>query len=60
MRTAPAIILLVVGAALCGGMLELLGADAGRRTLEFEEILATLGGWLLNTFMALARIMKKR
>lgn len=59
MRAAPAIALLVVGTALCGGVLELLVPEGNRHTMGFEEVLATLGAWLLNRFMALAQIMRK-
>lgn len=60
MRAAPAIALLVVGAALCGGVLELLAPEINRQTMAFDDALATLGAWFLSGFMALARIMKKR
>jgi len=60
MRAAPAIALLVVGAAICGGVLELVVPDGNARTMGFEEVLATLGAWLSSKFLALARIMKKR
>lgn len=59
MRTAPAIALLVVGAALCGGALELLVPESNRPTMGFGEVLTTLGAWLSSSFLALARIMKK-
>ncbi|HMB38266.1 MAG TPA: hypothetical protein VKO85_04230 [Wenzhouxiangellaceae bacterium] len=59
MRTVPTIALLVVGAALCGGALEFLIPEGDRQTMGFDETLAALGAWLLNRFMALARIMKK-
>jgi len=57
MRAAPAIVLLVVGAALCGGALEFLVPESDRPTLRFDEALAILGAWLLNRFLALARII---
>lgn len=60
MRAAPAIVLLVVGAALCGGALEFLVPESKQPTMGFDEALATLGAWLLNRFIALARIMKER
>ena len=60
MRTAPAILLLIVGAALCGGALELLTPESTRQTMAFDEALATLGAWLLSRFMTIARMMKKR
>lgn len=60
MRAAPAIALLIVGAAFCGGALEVLAPEGTRETMQFEEVLATLGAWLLNGFVALARIMKRR
>lgn len=59
MRAAPAIALLIVGAAFCGGVLELLVPEGTQDTMQFEEMLATLGAWLLNGFVALARIMKR-
>lgn len=60
MRAAPAIAIVIVGAALCGGALEFLVPTDERQTMAFDEVLATLGAWLLDRFMALARIMKKR
>jgi len=60
MRAVPAIALLVAGTALCGGALELLVPEGNRHTMGFNEVIATLGAWLMNRFMALAQIMKKR
>ncbi|MBL38244.1 MAG: hypothetical protein CMP07_07525 [Xanthomonadales bacterium] len=60
MRAAPAVAIVVVGAALCGGALELLVPGGERQTMGFDEVVATLGAWLLDRFMALARIMKRR
>jgi len=60
MRAAPAILLLIVGAAVCGGVLELLLPGSGRQTMGFDEAIATLGAWLLDRFMSLARSMKNR
>ena len=60
MSAAPAIAVLVVGAALCGGVLELLVPDGNQQTMRFEEVLASVGAWLSSSFLALAQIMKKR
>ena len=59
MRAAPAIALLIVGAALCGGALEFLVPEGDRQTMGFDETLAAVGAWLFNMFLALARIMTK-
>ena len=59
MRAAPAIALLIVGAALCGGLLEIVTPAGEGRTAGFDEAIAALGAWLLDKFMAVARIMKK-
>lgn len=58
MKGAPAIVLLVVGAAACGGALELLVQGGDRQTMEFEQVIAAAATWLLDKFVALARIMK--
>ena len=60
MRTAPAIVALVVGAAVCGGALEFLVPDGNRQTMGFDQFLATAGAWLSNAFMAVVRAMKER
>lgn len=61
MRAAPAVVLLIVGAAFCGGALEFLAPEGDGQTPGFDEqALAALGGWLLDRFVALARIMKDR
>lgn len=59
MRTAPAIALLIVGAALCGGMLEALSPDSERQTMAFSEVIATLGAWLFERLVTVARMLYK-
>lgn len=55
MKAAPAIAFLVVGAALCGGALELLTPESKPQTMAFDEVLTTVGAWLFTRFMAIAR-----
>lgn len=59
MKAFPAIALLIVGAALCGGALELFTPDTDPQTMAFDELLAALGGWLLSRFIAIARTIAK-
>jgi len=60
MKAAPAIALLIVGAAVCGGLLEFLAPDSGRQTMELDQFIAMVGAWFLDKFVGLARIMGKR
>lgn len=60
MKASPAIALLVVGTAACGGLLELFTPASERPTMAFDEALAALGGWLLHRLTTVAWMLKKR
>ncbi|MBS3744983.1 MAG: hypothetical protein KGY48_11570 [Wenzhouxiangellaceae bacterium] len=60
MKTAPAILLMIAGAALAGGLPEWLSITDGRQTPGLQELVIVLAEWLCSNLPALAELIQDR